>query len=97
MFFGAGGGAPFRWNIFHAWQEDETESEPTQLFPQIELDDWREGLFQMSWHQHGGSGLNISMSEALEMFVTDRDWFLKHIANQRADEARQIEKASKRK
>jgi hypothetical protein len=61
------------------------------------MDVWREGLFQLCWHQHGGSGLSVDLAEALEMTPMDRDWFLERIGDQRAKEARQIEKAAKRR
>ena len=61
------------------------------------MDAWREGLFQLCWHQHGGSGLGVSMTEALDMTLVDRDWFLERIGDQRSREARQIEKAAKRR
>lgn len=61
------------------------------------MDVWREGLFQLCWHQHGGSGLGVDLGEALEMTPLDRDWFLERIGDQRAKEAKQIEKAAKRR
>ena len=63
----------------------------------MSLDAWREGLFHLCWRQHGGSGLGLSLSEALELPVGDRAWLLERIAEQRAEEARAIEKAVKAK
>ena len=60
-------------------------------------DAWREGMFQLCWQQHGGSGLSISMAEALELSTTDRDWFLERIGEQRNREARAIEEAARRR
>jgi hypothetical protein len=54
-------------------------------------------VFQLCWRQHGGSGLGASLDEALELMVGDRDWFLARIGDQRAREAREIEKAVKKK
>ena len=51
----------------------------------------------MAWHQHGGSGLAMSLEQALAMDVADRDWFLERIGTQREREAHEIEKAAKRK
>ena len=51
----------------------------------------------MCWRQHGGSGLGVSMSEVLEMPTADRDWFLERIGQQRGREAKEIEKARKRR
>ena len=51
----------------------------------------------MCWRQHGGSGLGVSMTELLEMPTSDRDWFLERIGRQRGREAKEIEKAGKRR
>lgn len=51
----------------------------------------------MCWRQHGGSGLGASLSEVLAMTTADRDWFLERIGQQRSSEAKEIEKAGKRR
>ncbi len=51
----------------------------------------------MCWRQHGGSGLGVNMAEVLEMPTSDRDWFLERIGQQRGREAKEIEKAGKRR
>lgn len=61
------------------------------------LDDWREGLFQLLWRQHGGSGLGLTEAGALQLTVSDRDWFLRRVREQREAEAAAIEKAAKGK
>jgi hypothetical protein len=61
------------------------------------MDAWRESLFQLCWRQHGGSGLGVEMSEALEMTPADRDWYLERIGEQRSREAKQLEKAARRR
>ncbi len=61
----------------------------------MSLDVWREGVFQLCWQQHGGSGLGATLSEAQELFITDRDWLLERIGGQRQREARELEKASR--
>ncbi len=48
-------------------------------------------------HEHGGSGLGASLSEVLAMTTADRDWFLERIGHQRSREAKEIEKAGKRR
>jgi hypothetical protein len=63
----------------------------------VTLDAWREGLFQLCWQQHGGSGLHVTLADALELPATDRDWFLERVGEQRAREAKELEKASKRR
>jgi len=54
-------------------------------------------VFQVCWRQHGGSGLGASMTEVLELPVSDRDWLIERIGQQRSREAKEIEKASKRR
>jgi hypothetical protein len=42
-------------------------------------------------------GWGTSMSEVLELPVSDRDWLIERIGQQRSREAKEIEKASKRR
>ena len=49
----------------------------------------------MCWHQHGGSGLGISMTEVLALNVDEFEWYVERIGLQREREARAIEKAAK--
>ncbi len=63
----------------------------------MSLDTWREGLFQLCWHQHGGSGLQVSMADALELPVGERDWLLERMGEQRQREGRELEKAARRR
>jgi hypothetical protein len=39
----------------------------------------------------------MSMGEALEMTTADRDWFIERIGDQRSREAREIERATKKR
>ncbi len=39
----------------------------------------------------------MSMEEALEMSTADRDWFIERIGDQRSREAKEIERASKKR
>ena len=63
----------------------------------MSLDAWREGLFSLCWHQHGGSGLHVSFADAMELPTGDRDWLLERIGEQRTREAHELEKAAKRR
>jgi hypothetical protein len=54
-------------------------------------------MFQICWHQHGGSGLGITFGEALELPVQDRDWLLERIGSQRTREAHEIEQAARKR
>jgi hypothetical protein len=53
-------------------------------------------VFQLAWHQHGGSGLAISYGDALDLTVADRDWLSERIGTQREREANAIERAAKK-
>lgn len=53
----------------------------------MSLEGWREGLFQLCWRQHGGSGLGATLDEALELSTADRDWLLERIGQQRERES----------
>jgi len=61
----------------------------------VTLDGWRESLFQLCWQQHGGSGLLATLDDALELATTDRDWLIERIGEQRAQEAKELEKAAR--
>jgi len=50
----------------------------------------------MIWHPHGGSGLGLSMAEALDLEPSLRDWLLERSKRQRDEEADAINKASRR-
>jgi len=39
----------------------------------------------------------VTLDEVLEMPISDRDWLIKRIGQQRGREAREIEKAGKRR
>ncbi len=62
--------------------------------PPEEID---KALFQLTWHQHGGSGSNLTLTEAENL-----DWqrftrWLTFVEEQRGAEQRALEKASKKK
>lgn len=61
------------------------------------LESWREGVFQLCWQQHGGSGLAVTFDDVLELSVDERDWFIERVGQQRAREAHEIEKATKKR
>lgn len=63
----------------------------------MDLDGWREEVFGLCWHQHGGSGLAISFADALDLPVEDAAWLLERIGEQRTQEARELEKAGRRR
>ena len=51
--------------------------------------------FATLWHQHGGSGLNITRAEYLGLEVDYRNRLLERIADRREAEAKAIEDACK--
>lgn len=44
----------------------------------------------MLWRSHGGSGLGLDLSEALDLPLAFRDWLLERIATQRQREAQAL-------
>jgi hypothetical protein len=54
-------------------------------------------IFGLLYHQHGGSGLNITYSEVLELDLDNIDEFLERLGEARRKEAAAIEHASKKK
>jgi hypothetical protein len=89
----AGRGTPFRAELLPGAEADVTDG--GSLFPPVAEEDIREAIFQLCWTQHGGSGLGWTRTEALELDLGELAWWLERIADQRAQEARAIEKASR--
>lgn len=58
-------------------------------------EDCEEMEFATLWIQHGGSGLNITRTEYLDLDVPHRNRLLDRIGEQREAEAKEIEEASK--
>ena len=59
------------------------------------MNDWREAIFQLCWHQHGGSGVGISYESVLAMSVQERNWWLLRVAEQREAEAAAMSHAAR--
>lgn len=93
-----GGAAPFRSDVLHAGEgPDGAEAGPQWLLPGIDLDGWRESLFALCWRQHGGSGLGVTLAEGLDLPVGDRDWLVERVGEQRSREARELERANRKR
>jgi hypothetical protein len=54
-------------------------------------------MFQLCWHQHGGSGLSLTLSDALDLAVQDRNWLIERIGSQRSREANELGKATRKR
>jgi LmbE family N-acetylglucosaminyl deacetylase len=55
-----------------------------------------EGVFQLLYSQHGGSGLCLTLSEVMELDMERISWLLERLGQQRHKEAREIEQAARR-
>jgi hypothetical protein len=66
------------------------------LFPAIELDELWEGVFQLLYRQHGGSGLSLSLTEVMDLDLERMRWLLDRLGEQRQKEARELEQAARR-
>ena len=67
------------------------------IWPLLKKEHWREALFQLCWTQHGGSGLHCSITEALDLDISERDWMLERIEEQRKKEAAELRKAARKR
>ncbi|HYM97539.1 MAG TPA: hypothetical protein VET26_09565 [Candidatus Sulfotelmatobacter sp.] len=92
---GAGGPAPFRAGLLSPEVEGE-DGWVAGLFPTLEQDELWEGVFQLLYHQHGGSGLQLTLTEVMELDMDRMRWLLERLGEQREKEAREMEKAARR-
>jgi hypothetical protein len=53
-------------------------------------------VFQLLYHQHGGSGLSLSLTEAMDLDLERMRWLLERLGEQRQKEARELEQAARR-
>ncbi len=65
--------------------------------PGVSSEDIDKALFQLTWKQHGGSGTNLTLSEAEGLSWERFTRWLKNIEEQREREHRALEKAGKKK
>jgi hypothetical protein len=54
-----------------------------------------EAIFQLIYHQHGGSGLQLSLTEVMDLDMDRIFWLLERLGEQREREAREMEKAAR--
>jgi hypothetical protein len=92
---GAGGPAPFRAGLLppEGEGEDQWIAGP---FPTLGDDEFWEGVFQLLYHQHGGSGLQLTLTEVMDLELERMRWLLERLGEQREKEAREMEKAARR-
>jgi hypothetical protein len=53
-------------------------------------------VFQLLYHQHGGSGLALSLADVMELDFERLGWFVTRLGEQREKEARELERAGRR-
>lgn len=56
------------------------------LFGRFDLDEYREAIFALCYHQHGGSGLSFSYAGVQDMPLADFQWYLERLADARSRE-----------
>ena len=86
-----GGGAPFRRGLSVSEVEGAAD-----LLRVVELDDLRETFFGIAWHQHGGSGLGVTIGELEEMRASDILWYVERVQRAREAEAEQMRRMQPR-
>jgi hypothetical protein len=62
----------------------------------VEPDDFWEGVFQLLYTQHGGSGLHMTLTEVMELELDRFNWLLERLDEQRQREARALLQAAHR-
>ncbi|HET9621805.1 MAG TPA: hypothetical protein VFP84_10580 [Kofleriaceae bacterium] len=67
------------------------------MFPPVAADELWECIFGLLYHQHGGSGLQLSLADVMELDLDRIRWLLERLDQQREKEAREIEAAARRK
>ena len=60
------------------------------------MDELWEGVFQLLYHQHGGSGLSLTLAEVMDLDLERMRWLLERLGEQRQKEARELEQAARR-
>jgi len=65
--------------------------------PFIDKDVELDIIFNLIYHQHGGSGLNITYSEVLNLDLNDIDGLAERLGDTRRREAAEIARATKKK
>jgi hypothetical protein len=97
---GAGRPAPFRARLLPADGESIGEAGEggavDGLFPRIDPDELWEGIFQLLYHQHGGSGLSLTLEDVMELDLDRIRWLLERLGEQREREARELAAAAQR-
>lgn len=78
-------------------QDDDLDQLVTLLAPGTPSEDIDKALFQLTWHQHGGSGSNLTLTEAENLPWSRFERWLRFVEDQREREQRALEKASKKK
>jgi hypothetical protein len=53
-------------------------------------------VFQLLYSQHGGSGLNLTLSDVMDLELCEIYWLIERLGDQRRREAREIEQAGRR-
>jgi hypothetical protein len=62
----------------------------------VSRDDFWEGVFQLLYTQHGGSGLHLTLTEVMELELDRFNWLLERLEEQRQREARALLEAARR-
>ena len=53
-------------------------------------------MFQLLYTQHGGSGLNLTLDDVMDLELDRIFWLVERLGDQRRQEAREIEQAARR-
>ena len=91
-----GRGPPFRAGLFLP-EDAEDDGDPVAgLFPALGRDEFWDVVFQLLYTQHGGSGLNLTLDDVMDLELSRMFWLVERLGDQRRKEAREIEQAAHR-
>lgn len=93
---GTGGVAPFGTELLlpHDELREEDGSTLAGLFPFFNRDELWQGIAELLYTQHGGSGLNLTLADIMELDYDRLFFMLEFLGDKRSEEAAAIKKAS---
>jgi hypothetical protein len=92
----AGRRPPFRAGLLLPEGPEGAGDPVAGLFPPLGRDEYWEAIFQLLYTQHGGSGLNLTLADVMDLELDRIYWLTERLGDQRRKEAREIEQAARR-
>ncbi len=77
--------------------EDAGDQVFAGLFGSLDPDAYWDALASVLWHDHGGSGLSLTLADVMDLPFDRLAWFTEWVNDRRAAEAAAIKRAQKRR